>query len=189
VYLAGADEWGSWYGMAQRDWVAAFAMPLTNVSTEVVLNVDRNDPASTADILRHEFTHVVTLAGAGTHADHSWWLVEGIAEYVRITTGNRGFDGLGDGRHFVHNGRWTGDVAMDDPPAGATSTDVNGRYAVAYLGIKRLVERFGEAKMLAFFAAVVRNDTPLAAAAPATLGVSWADASADCDKYVRTATN
>lgn len=189
VYLAGPDEWGSWYGMVQRDWVAAFAMPLTAQSTEVVLNVDRTDPASALDILRHELTHVVTLAGGGKHADHSWWLVEGIAEYVRITSAGKGFDGLVDLRRFVHGGQWSGDVALDDPPAGASAADVNGRYAVAYLGVKRLAERYGEDKMLAFFAAVVRNGTSLADAAPATLGVSWATVSTDLDRSLHSVSN
>jgi hypothetical protein len=189
VYLAGPQEWGGWYGMVQRDWVAAFAMPLTARSTEVVLNVQHTDPAGALDVLRHELTHVVTLAGSGKHAEHSWWLVEGIAEYVRITSGGHGFDGLVDLRRFVHSGHWAGDVALDDPPPGTGGPDVNGRYAVAYLGVKRLADRFGEDKMLAFFAAVVRDGTPLADAAPATLGVSWPALSADLDRNLHSVAN
>jgi len=183
VYLAGPGEWGKWYGVPQQSWVAAFAMPLTDVSTEVVLNVDNvnaADARDVTDVLRHEFTHVVTLAGVDRTYPHSWWLVEGIAEYVRVTGGLRAFDGLGDVRKLVHNGLWAGDVALDGPPATATASDVNGRYGVAYLAVKRLADRYGEAKLLAFFGAVVRDGEALDKAARSVFGVPWGTVSADC---------
>jgi hypothetical protein len=180
VYLAGPGEWGKWYGVAQQPWVAAFAMPLTDVATEVVLNVDHVDARDITDVLRHEFTHVVTLAGVDRSYPHSWWLVEGIAEYVRVTGGPRPFDGLGDVRRLLHNGLWSGDVALDSPPANAIASDVNGRYGVAYLAVKRLADRFGEATMLDFFGAVVRDGEPLDKAARSAFGVPWATVSADC---------
>jgi Peptidase of plants and bacteria len=185
VYLAGRSEWGKWYGVPQQPWVAAFAMPLTDVATEVVLNVDNVDSRDVTDVLRHELTHVVTLAGVDRTYAHSWWLVEGVAEYVRVTGGARPFDGLGDVRRYVHSGLWSGDVALDSPPAGATAGDVNGRYGVAYLAVKRLADRFGEAKMLAFFGAVVRDGMALDKAALSVLGVAWAEVRADCAAAVR----
>jgi hypothetical protein len=180
VYLAGPGEWGTWYGVPQQPWVAAFAMPLTDVATEVVLNVDHVDARDVTDVLRHEFTHVVTLAGVDRTYAQSWWLVEGIAEYVRVTGGARPFDGLGDVRKFIHSGHWLGDVALDGPPDSATASDVNGRYGVAYLAVKRLAEHYGEARMLAFFGAVVRDGMPLDKAARTVFGAGWGTVSADC---------
>jgi hypothetical protein len=186
VLLAGPDEWGTWYGVKQQSWVAAFAMPLTDNATEVVLNAARVDARDTVDVLRHEFTHVVTLVGVGRSYEHSWWLVEGIAEYVRVSDGSRPFDGLAEVRKYVHSGRWPGDVALDEPPPDSSASDVNGRYGVAYLALRRLADRFGEDKLLAFFAAVARNGTPLAPASVAAFGVSWDTAAADCAQYVRS---
>jgi hypothetical protein len=180
VYLAGPGEWGKWYGVPQQSWVAAFAMPVTDVATEVVLNIDHVDARDVTDVLRHEFTHVVTLAGVDRTYPHSWWLVEGIAEYVRVAGGPRPFDGFGDVRKLVHNGLWAGDVALDGPPPTATAGDVNGRYGVAYLAVKRLADRYGEAKMLAFFGAVVRDGEPLDKAARSVFGAPWGTVSADC---------
>ena len=188
VYLAGSDEWGKWYGVQQQPWVAAFAMPLTAVSTEVVLNVNHVDSRDVTQVLRHEFTHVVTLAGVDRTYDHSWWLVEGIAEYVRVTGAARPFDGLSDVRRFVYSGLWSGDVALDSPPQNATAADVNGRYGVAYLAVKRLADRFGEAKMLAFFGAVVRDGASLEKASQSVFGAPWAQVSADCAAAVRMKT-
>jgi hypothetical protein len=186
VYIAGPDEWGLWYGIKQQSWVAAFAMPLTDTSTEVVLNVDHVGVRDVTDILRHELTHVVTLAGVGRSYDHSWWLVEGIAEYVRVTGGARPFDGLGDLRKYVYSGRWSGDTALDAPPSDTSPSDVNGRYAVAYLAVKRLADRFGEDRMLDFFAAVARDGQSLAEAAPAVFGVPWDGLATDLTEAVRS---
>jgi hypothetical protein len=183
VYLAGPDEWGKWYGLRQQSWVAAIAMPLTDDATEVVLNASHVDSRDTDDVLRHEFTHVVTLVGVGRTYEHSWWLVEGVAEYVRITGGPH--QNSADVRKYVHSGRWTGDVALDSPPADATAADVNGRYGVAYLAVQRLADRFGEDKMLAFFAAAARDGHPLEQASLETFGAPWAQVAADCAEYVR----
>jgi hypothetical protein len=188
VLLAGPDEWGTWYGVKQQSWVAAFAMPLADDATEVVLNAARVDTRDTVDVLRHEFTHVVTLVGVSRSYEHSWWLVEGIAEYVRVTGGTRPFDGLAEVRKYVHSGRWPGDVALDEPPPDSSASDVNGRYGVAYLALRRLADRFGEDKLLAFFAAVARTGTPLAPASLAAFGVSWDTVAADCAQYVRSQT-
>jgi hypothetical protein len=187
VFLAGPDEWTTWYGVKQASWVAAYAMPLTEQVTEVVLNASRVDVAQTADVLRHELTHAVTLVGTRQAYDHTWWLVEGVAEYVRLVGGKSAFDGAVDLRRFVHSGHWAGTVALDDPVAGATDAEVRGEYGVAFLAVRRIAERFGEPRMLDFFGAVVRDGVALEQAAPATLGVSWDDVAVDCAQYVRRA--
>jgi hypothetical protein len=185
VFLAGPDEWTKWYGVKQASWVAAYAMPLSDQVTEVVLNASRVDVMQTADVLRHELTHVVTLTGTRQAYEHTWWLVEGVAEYVRLVGGKAGFDGAADLRRFIHSGRWTGAVALDDPAAGATDTDVRAGYGVAFLAVRRIAERFGEQRMLDFFGAVVRDGVAVEQAAPAALGAPWDDVAADCAQYVR----
>ncbi|UAB97299.1 hypothetical protein Dvina_03690 [Dactylosporangium vinaceum] len=185
VYLAGPDEWSSWYGIRQEAWVAGFALPLTASATEIVLNAARVDTKQTLDVLRHEFTHVVTLAGVEKAYDHTWWLVEGIAEYVRVKGGGKPFDGLGDVRTYVRSGHWKGEIALDDPDAGATTADVSGRYGVAYLSLQHLADRFGEDRLLDFFDYAARQGLPLDAAAQKAFSMGWTDVESDCARYVR----
>ncbi|MEV8513303.1 basic secretory protein-like protein [Dactylosporangium sp. NPDC051484] len=185
VYLAGPDEWSAWYGIKQEPWVAGFALPLTASVTEIVLNAARVDAKQTLDVLRHEFTHVVTLAGVEKAYEHTWWLVEGIAEYVRVKGGGKPFDGAGAVRGYVRSGRWKGEIAMDDPPGGSSTVDVSGRYGVAYLSLQRLADRFGEDRLMDFFDYAARQGLALGDAAPKAFGVSWDDVEADCVRNVR----
>ncbi|MET7421327.1 hypothetical protein [Dactylosporangium sp. NPDC005555] len=185
VYLAGPDEWSTWYGIRQESWVAGFALPLTADATEIVLNANRVDVKETLDVLRHEFTHVVTLSKVARAYDQTWWLVEGIAEYVRVQGIGGKFDDVATVRKYVQSGRWANEIAMDDPPEGTSSADVSGRYGVAYLAVNRMAERFGEAKMLEFFDLTARQGEPLDTAATKVYGVSWDNVSTDCVKYVR----
>ncbi|MEV6923550.1 basic secretory protein-like protein [Dactylosporangium sp. NPDC051485] len=186
VYLAGPDEWASWYGINQAAWVAGFAMPLNASATEIVVNAARIDTRQALDVLRHEFTHVVTLDGVEKAYPHTWWLVEGVAEYVRMKgAGNKPFDGMADVRSYARSGRWDGTIALDDPPDGATTTDVSGRYGVAYLSLQHLAERYGEDRLLDFFGYAVRQGVALGDAAPKAFGVSWDDIQAECAKAVR----
>jgi hypothetical protein len=185
VYLAGPDEWSSWYGIRQESWVAGFALPLTASVTEIVLNAARVDSKQTLDVLRHEFTHVVTLAGVDKSYEHTWWLVEGIAEYVRVKGSGKPFDQLADVRAYVRGGHWKGEIDLDDPPDGASTADVSGRYGVAYLSLQRIADRFGEDKLLEFFDYAARQGLTLGDAASKAFGVSWDDVQADCVRVVR----
>ncbi|MEV0134763.1 basic secretory protein-like protein [Dactylosporangium sp. NPDC050688] len=186
VYLAGPEEWSTWYGIKQESWVAGFALPLTADATEIVLNANRVDTKETLDVLRHEFTHVVTLATVQRAYDQTWWLVEGIAEYVRVQGLGGRFDDVASVRKYVQSGRWQNEIAMDDPPEGSTAADVSGRYGIAYLAVNRMAERFGEQKMLEFFDRTARQGDALQDAAMKVYGVSWDGVATDCVKYVRS---
>ncbi|WP_433089809.1 basic secretory protein-like protein [Dactylosporangium sp. CA-052675] len=185
VYLAGPDEWASWYGMRQESWVIGFALPLTASATEIVLNANRVDTKQTLDTLRHEFTHVVTLSGVEKSYEHTWWLVEGIAEYVRVKGSGKPFDQMGDVRAYLRGGHWKSEVALDDPPADASTADVSGRYGVAYLSLQYLADTFGEDKLLEFFDYAARQGISLDDSARKAFGASWKDVSNDCARYVR----
>ena len=186
VYVAGPDEWAQWYGVQQASWVAAYAMPLTDTYTEIVLNATKVSVADSREVLQHEFTHVVTLAGVHKTYQDSWWLIEGIAEYVQnVGTPISAYRALSDGRKYVHSGAWNGTVALGEPSTTATTSEANGEYAVAYLAVRRLSERFGEQRMLEFFNAVARNGQGLESASVTVLGQPWAQVADDCARYVR----
>ena len=186
VYLAGPDEWGAWYGVKQSEWVAGYAMPITDHDTEIVLNAQRVTGTEVVDTLRHEFTHVVTLADA--HHDYSgqWWLVEGIAEYVRMVGRPlKEYELLNASRRYVRKGSRTDVASLAEPAAGSSTEDASGRYGVAFLTVRRLAERFGEERMLLFFQKVVREGVPAAEASVSVFGADWDAVTKDCAAYVK----
>jgi hypothetical protein len=186
VYVAGPDEWARWYGVRQAAWVAAYAMPLTDTYTEIVLNATKVGTAEAREVLQHEFTHVVTLSGVQRTFNDSWWMIEGIAEYVQNVKAPLGlYRALGDGRRYVRSGAWDGTVALGEPDSQASAAEANGRYAVAFLAVRRMVDRYGEQHMLEFFDAVARNGRGLEAASATAYGQPWATVSDDCARYIR----
>ncbi len=186
VFLAGPDEWTSWYGVHQADWVAGYAMPITERDTEIVLNGQRVNGGEVVDTLRHEFTHVVALAGVTRDYSGQWWLVEGIAEYVRMVGRPlRDYELLNASRRYVRQGNPTDLASLAEPPADASTEDASARYGVAFLTVRRLAERFGEDKMLQFFEAVVRQGAPAADVSTTIFGTDWAEIIHDCAAYVK----
>jgi hypothetical protein len=186
VYLAGPDEWGSWYGVRQAEWVAGYAMPITERHTEIVLNAQRVTGGEVLDTLRHEFAHVVTLADVRRDYSGQWWLVEGIAEYVRMVGRPlREYELLSASRRYVRGGNPTDLASLAEPAAKASTDEASGRYGVAFLTVRRLAERFGEDRLLRFFDKVVRHGTPPAEAATAEFGTGWDGIVEDCSRYTR----
>lgn len=189
VYLAGADEWSTWYGVKQPAWAAGYAMPITPDHTEIVLNATRIDSGEALNTLTHEFSHVSTLAGVRRNYTDSWLLVEGMAEYVtHVGRATGAYPWLDGTRRYVGGGRWPGTAALAAPAESASVGDATGRYGVAYFAMRRLAERFGEDKLLAFFAAVARDGRAPDQVSPEMFGVPWAEAAADCDRYIRSVT-
>jgi hypothetical protein len=186
VYLAGADEWSSWYGGEQPVWAAGYTLPITPDYSEIVLNATRVDSTEVASTLTHEFTHVTTLAGVQRNYTDSWLLVEGMAEYATYAgRPESAYPWLSGTRRYVSSGLWPGTAALTAPAESATVSDATGLYGVAYLAVRRLADRFGRERLLAFFAAVARDGRSPAHASPEIFGVPWADAAADCDRHIR----
>lgn len=186
VYLAGPDEWGHWYGVHQAEWVAGYAMPITGHDTEIVLNAQRVAGGEVEDTLRHEFAHVVTLADVTRDYSGQWWLIEGLAEYVRMSGRPlRDYELLGPTTRYVRTGNAVDVAGLAEPAAAASTEDAGGRYGVAFLTVRALADRYGEDATLRFFADVVRQGTPPDQAAAKEFGARWADVDADCARYVR----
>jgi hypothetical protein len=185
VYLAGPDEWSRWYGVAEPAWVAGYAMPVSDNDTEIVLNAQKF--GDVRDPLQHEFAHAVTLAGVRRSYAPRFWLVEGIAEYVRMVGRPlSAYRGLLATRRYLHSGLWPGTVALDAPALSASADEAIGRYGVAFLAMRCLVDRYGEDRMLSFFDAVVRRGDDPQSASPATLGAPFDEVTARCTGYART---
>lgn len=63
--------------------------------------------------------------------------------------------------------------------------DASGGYGVAYLSVICLANRFGDDRMLDFYARVVRQNGSLDQAAQTAFGQPWSKVNADCAAFVR----
>jgi hypothetical protein len=189
IFLAGPAEWKHWYGHEQPGWAAAWAVPVSNTVTEVVVRTQVVQQAHLEELLRHELTHVTSLAGKRDGiGNSSWWLVEGIAEYAMMSDKPvADYDALDDTRTFVH-GKWDGDPAVGPPGVNAPVAEAGARYGVAFLCVRRIADKYGEDKMVTFWGQIVHDDTPIDQAARSALGVSWSTARGECVKFIRAST-
>lgn len=184
IYLAGEQEWAAWPDDDLGEWVAGYAMERTQ---SVVLQSAAAPAAALPDLLRHEMAHVATLANSRNTVDEtqSWWLVEGIAEFVAMQ--GQPYTAYGDmaqTRRFVRSG-WSGELAVEAPTAKQSADEVAGRYGVAYLAVRCLAERYGKTRLLGFFDAVAVDGEELKYAATAQLGVDWAAVSSTCTADIK----
>ncbi|WBB66248.1 hypothetical protein [Micromonospora sp. WMMD812] len=189
VFYAGRAEWARWYGGGRPKWTGGYAVTVGGGHHEVVLNADGLTPAGQDDLLRHELTHAASLPDRGAPGKATWWLVEGLAEYA----GADGqpvdrYGGLAEVRRLVQGG-WTGRLDGIVPADDAPADQVAGSYGLGYLAVRHLVDRFGEERVLAFFAAVVRDRIPIGRAAEQVLGEPWPALHDECVDYVRALTS
>jgi len=186
VFVASGADWTVWYGYDQPEWAAGVYVNQTD--NEVVVNGPVVPLADTENLLTHEFTHVATLAGKRAGLNNAaWWLVEGIAEYATMIGRPVGdYEKIDDARAFVAQG-WDGDPAVERPAFDATNLEASGRYAVAFLSMRRMADVYGQDKMLDFFGRVVHDGLTLDAAATAVYGVGWSTVSTNLATFIRNA--
>lgn len=123
------------------DWHAngAFA------ATRVVFNPQQlsAQPEELEHDLAHEFTHAAM--GAVTVTATPRWLVEGFAEYVAYKGETIAASAI---RRSLH-----GTQPTERLPADGTFYDEPGNYVTSWLACRMLVERYGEAKVIALYTA------------------------------------
>jgi hypothetical protein len=185
IFLASPAEWTKWYGHDQPDWAAAWAVPVGDTVTEVVVRTEVVQQRGLENLLTHELTHVTSLAGKRLGQGRAWWLIEGIAEYATMLGQPiSGYDGLEPTHAFVR-GKWDGKPNVASPSANADLDEAAARYGVAFLAVRRIAEKYGQDKMLTFWGQVVHDNASLEDASLAALGDPWTAVSADCASYVR----
>lgn len=185
VFLAGEDEFAEWYGTGDIGAnVVGFALPLGTVDDngdfkqtgiEVVMHVERlGNRDEFNSTMRHEFGHVVTLLGTGQvdPQPEDWFLNEGVAEY--IDHGDQpvsSYPRLSNVKDYLSTIRWKGELvaptATDDGLAGS------GKYGLAFLAVRYIIDTYGIDKFYQFFEAVARNGEEAAPSSEAAFGESW----------------
>jgi hypothetical protein len=187
IFIAGPSDWKRWYGGDLPSWSVGFATSVSNNRMEVVLNLGEIQANYVDEVLRHELGHVATLSGDHHGTDSDFWLVEGIAEYIQESGRPvRRYDGRAAVSRYLDSGAWDGNVNVPQPTSKTPDLQVAARYGIGYYAVRRMSERFGQAKMIEFFSAVVlKSGDTLDTAARKAFGVSWANVNADCARYVR----
>lgn len=186
VYLASEKEWDAWARSDIGEWVAGFAQ---GQAQSVVIRLSALANTDLRLLLRHELAHVATLGGGTRSRDRAatWWLVEGLAEYAAMDGRPvSAYPERSQTRRFVR-GTWGGELTVAQPGRKASQQEASARYGVAYLGVSCLATRYGRAKMLAFFRAVVLESRGLVAASPPALGAQWPVVTKQCAAYIRRA--
>ncbi|MCH7231755.1 hypothetical protein L0U85_12965 [Glycomyces sp. L485] len=186
VYISGNEEFEVWFGgMFETDDVLGFALPLTGTvagerqpsTYATVMNVDRTGWGyDLTSVIRHELGHAVTLWGAPSerYANDTWWMVEGIAEY--IDHGDRpvdDYDRMWDVGNYVEDGGCSSDIVPpdedDDTLAGS------GKYGCGFLGVHYMIDTYGVDEFAAWFDATARQGESAAGTAEDVYGRSYAD--------------
>ncbi|WP_406109311.1 hypothetical protein [Micromonospora globbae] len=186
IFYAGRTEWERWYGGGRPTWTGGYAVTVGGGHHEIVLNAEGTTDDGIDDLLRHELTHAASLPDGGYPGKTTWWLVEGLAEYVAANgqATNR-YEGLSQVRRLIQSG-WNGRLEELAPADDAPAERVAGSYGLGYLAVRHLVDRFGEQRLLAFFDAVVHDRTAVERASAQVFGESWSVLHEQCVAYVRT---
>lgn len=183
VFYAGEAEWKRWHGGDRAGWMAGYTTQVGWGPRDVVVRAKDLDPTT----LRHEMTHASSLPDERESAPGGWWLVEGIAEYAALA--GRPLSEYGELRAVreLVAGGWKGPLPAQAPDDKATPKQVGGAYGLGYLAVRHLVDRYGEAKALAFFKAVVHEGMGVDVAAVELLDEPWETVEGYCVAYVRSA--
>lgn len=190
VYLAGASDAKKWFGGGlEHSTGEAIGLSATDIEVMVVLPAAAETryagPGTLATVIQHEMGHVATLYGDQEDNGHDSF-IEGIAEYTAYN-GHSSWATyrLDNTREYIASGKWSGQCYLTKE---ITSSDVltgSAAYGIGYLTIKRLVSKYGTAKMLDFWGGVEREKQTPDQAARSVFGVSWRTVNADCASYIR----
>jgi hypothetical protein len=168
VFLAGRREWDTAVG-TNHD--AAALVDRTSESTAFAVVDATGIDADVADegMLRHELGHIATLLGTLDSGDD--WAVEGMAEYIAYAGQPvRSYELILDARRHVERTGWDGRLDLEwssDPE------ERYGYYAMGFLAMRCIAKKYGEPRLLNFFAQVVRRGESPAEASLVALNTRW----------------
>jgi hypothetical protein len=196
VYLGDRQHVDGWFGEEwPGEFVQGYAMPLTGYdergssSPSAYVTVIATDQTGWGDglesTLRHEMGHISTLWNAerGGGAVASWWMVEGIAEY--IDHGGRpldGYDRLRDVERHVRDGGCAEAIVpiMEHDDVGA----VSGKYGCAFLGVHYMITTYGEDAFAEWFERAARNGNSPANSAERLFGKTYGELQREMTDFI-----
>jgi hypothetical protein len=189
VYLADKKAWRSWYGGEKGKWTIAYAVPLNEAQTDVVLNAGElvGDRELLDETIRHEMGHVVTLSGV-TMRDHEedLWLSEGIAEYIgsapRAATSSWRRASV---RATVRSGRKPATIAVAAPGEDASAREGDAFYGLGHFAVDCMAQTYGERKMFDFVRLALRQDNTYDQASREAFGKPFATVDKTCVRWIR----
>jgi len=122
VYLAGKKEWKAWYRNTSDDWVAGYALSRRPEGTDLVVRLDAvYSIERSGTLLRHEMTHIASLANVLGRDGSARWLSEGLAELAGENgAGLRDYSGRDRVRDYLRKSPYRGDLATVIPDRGDT---------------------------------------------------------------------
>lgn len=189
IYLADKKTWRSWFGGEKGKWTIAYAMPLNEAQTDVVLNTGEVivDRQLLDETIRHELGHVVTLSGA-TVRDHDedLWLSEGVAEYIgaapRSATASWRRASV---RATVRGSRKPTTIAVEAPGDDASAREGDAFYGLGHFAVDCLAQTYGERKMFDFVRLALRQDNTYDQASQEAFGKPFKTVDKGCLRWIR----
>ncbi|MFG1605607.1 hypothetical protein [Actinoplanes sp. NPDC049265] len=188
VYLADDKVWKKWYGGIDDKWTVAYAVPLNNAGTDVVLRMSElSDRRLLETTLQHELGHVVTVGGVSTRDfGQDQWLSEGIAEYIgwaprHATDSWR--------RRSVHNAfaraRKPKTIAAGELGDNASDKAGDAFYGLAHFAVDCMAQKYGERKLFQFVKLTLREDNTYDMASREAYGVPFKTVDQACLSWIR----
>ncbi|QSB05809.1 hypothetical protein [Natronoglycomyces albus] len=194
LYVAGDDEFDRWFGGDMGDNVVGYALgldgtyqgTLQETTMPTVVAVDRTGWGEEfISTVRHELAHVATLHRADSTRNYqeTWWMVEGIAEYIDYEGPVGNYPRLQDVSGFVNDGGCSSDIP---PPSNSDSALAgSGSYGCAFLAVTYMVDEYGQDDFLQWFGESVREGKSPSRSAEDIYGKSSSELMEEITRYIQ----
>lgn len=189
LYLADDKAWKSWYGGIDDTWTVAYAVPLSDTGTDVVLRMSelRTDRRLLATTVQHELGHVVTVGGVATRdVGADLWLSEGIAEWIgwapKPATDSWRRAGV---RSAMRKAKRPTTIAAPALRRNAGNRAGDRFYGLAHFAVDCMAQRYGERRLFEFVRLTLRRNLTNDKASRAAYGVPFATVDKQCLSWIR----
>ncbi len=183
IYLAGPEQWSSWYADAPRGNEVGQAITTGSRSVDIILEAAEVSDDALGSLLRHQMGHVVTTIGVNRRfagsAVGSQWVHEGMAETVRYaveprSTVDSALTALQGYLRTVETIETFLDAGRPTDRAGSDAFDTASFLAIRYLHFK-----YGADPLFAFAEEVLRAPFTVGQATIDVFQAQWSDLEAE----------
>jgi hypothetical protein len=189
VLLADDTTWKSWYGGIEGTWTVAYAVPLNNAGTDVVLRMGKlkGDSELLATTIQHELGHVVTLSGIGVRDfDEDQWLAEGVAEYIGWAPQHATASWRRASVRNAFRGAKRPKTIASKPLSDNASDAASDRfYGLGHFAADCMAQQYGERALFDFVRLSLREDNTYDQASRDAFGKPFAAVDRGCLAWIR----